>query len=592
MENLYGTKTSNAILRHQFTRGEFSYALSDLTKALGPIIDLYFIGHYIGSDGLAVISYIVPLITFFELIGNILGNGSRARVSYLVGAGDMEQANQVFSTSTLAGAGISTLFSLLTYILMPAVVFMLGARDPLWIDLTKAYLAGYLLGVPFYTLTRILKMYLEMDGKYIRLNIAFVMTTVIDIIGDIVVIRFFNKSMFGLGLATSLGYIIPFVLIGGYFLQRKAASFKLSLKGFRLNIFKDIMKMGSSSGFIKGSHALGGILINNMLTDMGVPYLVSSYGVFSQITSFVRSAWFAPTDTMFSFIGVYLGEEDRASVRELIKLSVTRAFIYSVITTIVLFVMAPVVSLFFINRQEIDALPMCIECIRISCLSIPYNAIVHTFNYMLTATGKIRFACIYSFLLECGNLVPITFILLRILDHRGAYIAMIVNGLIITGIAVGYVLRFKGSARFRNKVMLLPDSFGIPPEQKMSVIAKSPREIVLLSRVAIAFALENGADMKKAQTTALIIEELSGLFAEYDSNDTKPHNINISLVYKKGDLIVRMYNDYARFNIQEYYDKINKEPAPGDLSLKIIMRIAKDVKYATVFGVNSLTVTI
>jgi len=42
---------------------------------------------------------------------------------------------------------------------------------------------------------------------------------------------------------------------------------------------------------VKASNALGGVLINNLLTAVSTPYLVAAYGVFSQITVFVRSSW-------------------------------------------------------------------------------------------------------------------------------------------------------------------------------------------------------------------------------------------------------------------------------------------------------------
>ena len=57
METLYGEKTQNRILRRLFRRGEISYALSDLSKAIGPIIDLAFISQYIGADGVTAVSY-------------------------------------------------------------------------------------------------------------------------------------------------------------------------------------------------------------------------------------------------------------------------------------------------------------------------------------------------------------------------------------------------------------------------------------------------------------------------------------------------------------------------------------------------------
>ena len=98
-----------------------------------------------------------------------------------------------------------------------------------------------------------------------------------------------------------------------------------------------------------------------------------------------------------------------------------------------------------------------------------------------------------------------------------------------------------------------PDSFGIPDDQRMAVVAKTPEEIRKLSRIAIAFAMENGSDPRKTRTIGLIIEELSSLFLEYETEDSKSHNINLTTVAKGDDFIIRMYNDYARFNIKLFH---------------------------------------
>ena len=48
MERIDGAKTENRILRWQFRRAEVSYTVSDLAKAVGPMIDLMFVSQFIG----------------------------------------------------------------------------------------------------------------------------------------------------------------------------------------------------------------------------------------------------------------------------------------------------------------------------------------------------------------------------------------------------------------------------------------------------------------------------------------------------------------------------------------------------------------
>ena len=48
MENIIGTEEKNRILLQLFQKAEKSYTVSDIAKALGPMIDLIFISQFIG----------------------------------------------------------------------------------------------------------------------------------------------------------------------------------------------------------------------------------------------------------------------------------------------------------------------------------------------------------------------------------------------------------------------------------------------------------------------------------------------------------------------------------------------------------------
>ncbi len=69
-------------------------------------------------------------------------------------------------------------------------------------------------------------------------------------------------------------------------------------------------------------------------------------------------------------------------------------------------------------------------------------------------------------------------------------------------LAVFYIHRQKEKGSFGDKMLLMPASFGIPNENEISVTADSTEEILDLSH--IAFALEHGADKKRARSFGLL----------------------------------------------------------------------------------------
>ena len=120
---------------------------------------------------------------------------------------------------------------------------------------------------------------------------------------------------------------------------------------------------------------------------------------------------------------------------------------------------------------------MAAECIRVSCLSLPFHTIVYNFSNYLMAVKRLSFSSVYYFLIECGIIVPVMFIMLQIIGYRGAWISRVINMSLLSAVTVAYVYRNGEGATFRDKMLLLPESFGIKPENELAVIAASTGEI-------------------------------------------------------------------------------------------------------------------
>ena len=581
----------NRILHRLFRKAELSYAVSHLSKAIAPIIDMVFVSQFIGVAGVTVMGYVGPLILLFELIGILIGTGTRTKTAELMGRGILEEANKAFSSSLIFGGGLAILSVLIVAALHTQVAFVLGAHDPVIQQTTVQYLSGYLIGVPFLSLTRIITPYLQMEGQFRLINITAVLTTVIDVAADAFVIFVIHGGMFEIGLATSLGYIIPFFLCASFFIRKKKSAFRFSFKNFNVGISLELLRLGSAGGLRKGSGAIGGMIINNMLTALNMRYLVAAYGVFSQITAFIRTSWYGPADTLHAFASAFIGEEDKESIREVQKTAVKDSLIATAILTVVLFVFAPFFAAVFLKSDDPEAVRMTIECIRVSSIPLVLHSFVYNFNNYLMAVKRIAFSNIYGFLTECGTIVPIVFLSLNAIGYRGAWVSKSINMIVLCLIAVLYISLNKNGKTFREKMLFLPENFGVPPEDEISEIASSTKEIENLSKIAVAFALEHGASRQRALTYGLITEELAGILEEHGFTDEKPHNINARLIAKEEELIIRMRDDCKPFNMTEYYNLIMESRDPEkDTGFAIVMKLSKDVTYSFTFGANSLVV--
>ena len=589
----FKTVSENKILLCAFQNAEISYAVTDVSKGAGPVIDLLFVSQFIGPDGVTVIGYTAPLIMFMELIGSAVANGARVKAGPLIGAGNREASNLCFSTALFFGIILSLIFSGSVMVFSFGICNILGARELSIAGLTNSYILGYAIGVPFFVLNRILNPFLQLEGQYKRMNISSLVTTVLNVAADLFVIIVLRGGMFEIGLVTSISYFIGFVINASFYFHSRSTVFRFSLRGIRPQMCFELLYLGAPYAVLKTSNAIGGIIINNILTGMNMNYLVASYGVFMQFMYFCRASWYAPADTMLSFAGVFIGEENRDSLKETQSISLRRSLLYTCIVTVIMFIFSPLIARVFLKSNDPMAFTLAVECIRIECFSIPFHSIIYNFNNYLLAAKRQRFDSYYSFLIEFGHLVPITFLLTQIIDYRGALIGRIISMLVTSLVAVLYIYIQKVGITFRDKMLLMPEGFGIPKEDELVNNTDSPEDIIDLSRIAIAFALEHGIDKKRAMRYGLLTEELAGFLMEHGFKDKKKHNIEVRIFAKNGDLIIRMRDDCKPLNLVEYYNLIKDDgDMETNLSLSIIMRQAKEVQYTNTFGANNILIRI
>ncbi len=592
MKRINGRQAEDRIIHKQFIKSEVSWSFSDISMSIGSMIDLFFISTYIGVNGVTALGLVSPLFLFIELIGTLVGNGARTKVNSLIGAGKLKESNRVFSDSLILSGTAAVIIGIIIALFSSGMANLLGARDPEIAQMTSQYIIGYLIGYPFCTLIRVLTPYLQIEGLYNLINTTALLTTVVDVIGDALVVFVFKGGMFEIALATAAGNIIPFLVGTIYYASRKdSASFRLSLKGFSPKLCLEMIKLGAPNGIARGSSAVSGMLVNNILASLNMPYLIAASSVFNQVSNFFRLSWLAPADAMLAFVGVFVGEEDKNSIKLTQRIALLHGLILCGIFTVFLFLCNEFVTGIFLRTSDPEAFRLASECIRISCLSLPFNVLIYLFIDQLIAVKKIKAANIYSCISKL-SIVPITYIMIQFVGYTGAWTAKILNMVVLTLILVIWILLNKEGDTLSDKMLLLPRTFGVSPDDEISIIATTTKEIMHLSQIAILFAVEHGSDDERAKLYGLVTEELSIFLSEHGFKDDKEHSINARLVAKNEDLIIRMRDDCKILNLKNYYQMVSEgdDPTTKDIGLSIIFKASKEVQYTATFGTNNLII--
>ena len=190
--------------------------------------------------------------------------------------------------------------------------------------------------------------------------------------------------------------------------------------------------------------------------------------------------------------------------------------------------------------------------------------------------------------------MPAVWILTRIMGGRGAWFAPLVSLIVMTLAAYLYIMRNRQGENFHTKRLLLCEGFGADEGKELSISADTMLEAVGMARIAGQFCRENGIEQKKAYTLALCVEEMTALILEHGFADGRPHKVDIRILIKKSELILRIRDDCKPFNPLERYEMIKEDPdnTGKNLGIRMVVGMSSDMKYYTASGTNNLIIRV
>ena len=589
-------KKNQSIVEKVFRKSLTAYMMNNFTWAVGSLVDGAIIGNFLGVDAMAAYGLIWPLTFVYALIGSILSGGSRNLYTNLAGHGKTDEANNVFTLACILSVMLSVTMVILTYLFISPLAGFLGAKgeNELLRPLVCRYLSGFILGLPFDSCAKILSGYMGLDSDHERVVGATIAMTITDIIGDLAAVMLFNGGMFLLGFTTALGQIVYFAVLASHFF-RKDIMLRFSLKGLTgtKEKIKTIISNGAPSGITRISNAFCGIAVNSILSASAASSYIAAYSIHKSMGSLVGATYLGVADTVWTLSSIYYGEEDKKALDELQLTAFRIGISITGFVAVILALFPRFFARIYIGKSDIQALELTSQSIRTFALCVPLYLVVYLFDDYLMGTNKLKTSNIYSFFLECGVVVPIVWLMVKFFGGQGAWLATPIALLTMSFFAYIYIALWNKNESFKINRLLLEENFGTSNERELNITADTVLEVVGMSRLVGLFCKENGIDMKKANIISLCIEELGMNIIEHGFSDGKPHSIDMRILAKDDEVIVRIRDDCRPFNLTEQYKIISlQEDVTKNIGIRMVVKTCKDIQYLSTMGTNNLIIRI
>ncbi len=145
--------------------------------------------------------------------------------SQAVGRGERDKANSAFIVAVTVNS-VAALFFVLISVFRPSDMFRIvcgitpTTPSPEIYSHMLDYVNGFVFGITFFMMTHVVIPIVVMDGGKSSVSLSALVLVVTDIAGDFLNAYVLHGGAYGMGIATSLSYILQFAVIMSHFIGR------------------------------------------------------------------------------------------------------------------------------------------------------------------------------------------------------------------------------------------------------------------------------------------------------------------------------------------------------------------------------------
>lgn len=189
----------------------------------------------LGSDSLAAIGFVTPLILIISSLGNGLGIGTNSIVSRCIGKGDDDNTSNAAVHSIIITVGFSLVISLISLIFLKNILIFLGAGGV--ISYASSYAGIIFAGIIFEYTSIVLAAIIRSEGAVNRAIYPLIASTIINIIIDPIFIYTLHWGIAGAALATIISSALSIIPLGYWIFIKKDTFVKVDFSKYRHNIY-------------------------------------------------------------------------------------------------------------------------------------------------------------------------------------------------------------------------------------------------------------------------------------------------------------------------------------------------------------------
>lgn len=414
-------------IKKTFTRYVTMNVLGMMGISCYILADTFFVARGIGTDGLAALNLAIPIYSFVNGIGLMIGMGAATRFS-------ISKSKSIFTQALYLTLICSLLFFLTGVFLPNQLASVLGA-DFITHQMTSTYLQIILCFSPMFMLNNLIICFIRNDGNPRLSMTAMLLGSLSNIILDYLFVIVLNMGMFGAAIATGIAPIISLMILSTHIIRKKNSFNIVRVKPALLK-FYDISLLGISSLIAELSSGIVIIIFNKIIIGHAGNVGIAAYGIIANIALVVNSVFTGVSQGMQPIVSSSYGTREYHNIRKVLRYGLVLVSVLSIMIYLSSYIFAdPIVSVF--NKDhDLELMNIATEGIRIYFVAYIFAGINILYATYFGAIDKPKNAFLISILRGFVIILPLVYLMSLLFGLPGVWISMPFTEMIVLGITI------------------------------------------------------------------------------------------------------------------------------------------------------------
>lgn len=328
------------------------------------IVDTWVVGHIAGPDALAAVGAAFALMTFLTsvLLGLCMGSGTVCSLCF--GRQDIKALKNSICTSFFLLAVVAAVLTALSLFGVSALILWMHIPQEIT-QITKEYLTVVFWGIPAVAAYNFFAAYLKAVGNSLVPLVFLGVSTVSNMILDLLFVAVFSWGTFGAAIATLISQYFAAFGIGSYVLA-KQQEVRQAFCGFRIQkgCLAEIAGYSFLTCMQQSVMNLGILLIQGLVNSFGT-VVMAAFAAAVKIEAFAYMPAQEYANAFSTFIAQNKGAGQQKRVTAGIRCAVLTVLCYCIGVSVLICVLAKPMMLIFIKASQVAIVAQGVQYLHI-----------------------------------------------------------------------------------------------------------------------------------------------------------------------------------------------------------------------------------